>query len=339
MNVNRTSMALKLAGAAALLAVLMITAILLLSEPKAPVAASIPKIDLAEPPMQQMCNTDSKIDLAEAITLQMCKRPLASETPDNGHVFVRVPAGTYSLGEKEHRRNPRHAVKLKAFEIATTETTNAQFARFVKATGYVTDAEKNGEAPSFHEGMMDWEWTPTKGAYWRFPFGPERPGIEDKMDHPVTQISATDAEAYCRWAGVRLPMLDEWEAAARAGSDTLYPWGDEKMPKGKPMANFWQGKTHAKNTMEDGFLYTAPVGSFPPNKWGLYDVVGNVFEYCTSDPMPAWVHSKNACVGRGGSWWCSSGTCSFFNLVDIGQMNRKASFPNQGFRVARDAKK
>jgi sulfatase modifying factor 1 len=249
--------------------------------------------------------------------------------------FVRVPEGDYWVGERDHPRNPLRKVHLRAYEIGATEVTNAQFAEFIRATGYVTDAEHNGFGMTFEEGMDDWDWVPTKGATWRHPFGPAKPGIEGHEADPVTQISSTDAQAYCAWAGGRLPSVEEWEVAARSGQKRQehpekgetprYPWGDE-WQSGK--ANNWQGNHH-KNEMQDPYLYLAPVGQFPPNQWGLYDVIGNVFEYCTDSS-----ESKRA-VARGGSWWCSSGTCNYYNLIDIGRMHLHGSLPNQGFRMAR----
>ena len=225
---------------------------------------------------------------------------------------------------------------IEAYEIADAETTNEQFARFITETRYVTDAERRGDGQTFQEGMLDWEWQITRGANWRHPFGPNQDDYQTKLNHPVTQISAADAEAYCKWAGMRLPTLVEWEVAARAGSTTRYPWGDDLTSGGHSMANVWNGRTHQHNTMEDGFLYTSPVRSFPPNRWGLYDVIGNVFEYCADEGIDrnGKLQSELA-TGRGGSWWCSANTCNFFNLVDIGQMDRHGSLCNQGFRVVR----
>ncbi|MEA3211658.1 MAG: formylglycine-rating enzyme [Chthoniobacter sp.] len=265
---------------------------------------------------------------------------LAAEPPavtdgPNGHRLVAIPAGTYALGRAGCATNPPHRVELRAFRIADAETTNAQFAAFVEATGYVTDAEKRGMGKTFHEGMADWAWKETEGANWRRPAGPHEP--KAAPDHPVTQISGEDALAYCRWLGARLPTCDEWEAAARAGAATLYPWGDKFDPT---RANIWNGKTHEAETREDGFTYTAPVRSFPANAWGLHDVVGNVFEYCADLP-PAYrqpeAQAARFIAGRGGSWWCSVGTCHFFNLADIGRMDRHGSLANQGFRVALEA--
>jgi len=251
--------------------------------------------------------------------------------------FIVVPSGEYWVGETSHHRNPRRKVTLSTFEISVTEVTNAQFARFVEETGYISDSERNGFGMTFEEGMADWDWNSTPGATWRFPFGPEKPGIEDKPDHPVTQISFNDAQAYCTWAGGRLPTVEEWEIAARAGADGHWPWGNEFAPEGKHGANTWQGKDHTKNSRADGFLYTAPVASYPPNAWGLYDVIGNVFEYCVDERLRDGQGNLLA-AGRGGSWWCSEGTCNFYNLVDIGRMDPRGTLANQGFRMVREKK-
>ncbi|KAF0244284.1 MAG: hypothetical protein FD180_2658 [Planctomycetota bacterium] len=254
----------------------------------------------------------------------------------NGHEMVLVPAGTYRVGAQGHGRNPLRQVAVAAFEMATTETTNAQFARFVEATGYSTDAERDGFGMVFEEGMIDWQWRQTPGACWRRPFGDARFAAATHPDHPVTQISAADAAAYCAWAGCRLPTVEEWEIAARAGVDTRYPWGDELMPGGKPMSNIWHGKTHFNSDDLDGFVYLSPVKCFAPNGWGLFDVCGNVFEYCANGALATDAADlAHITTARGGSWWCSEGTCESYNLLDIGQMDRNGSLANQGFRVAR----
>ena len=259
--------------------------------------------------------------------------------PLEGVRFVLVHGGTYTVGSPGHPRNPRREVQLESYEIGLTEVTNAQFARFIEDTGYVTDAEKNGFGMTFQEGMEEWHWDSTPGANWRFPFGPDAPGIEGKENHPVTQVSFRDAQAFCRWAGVRLPTVEEWEVAARAGDspDSRYPWGNELAPDERYLANTWQGESHRHNTLDDGFLLTSPVGSYPPNAWGLVDVIGNVFEYCT-DPTALSPRGEPMAAGRGGSWWCSNGTCNFFNLVDVGRQHLRATLANQGFRVVREGK-
>lgn len=245
--------------------------------------------------------------------------------------FVEVEAGRYLVGREKGVGNPRRMVELKAFQIARYETTNAEFAEFAKATGYVTDAEKHKNAMVFEPGLKEFRWIQDPTANWRFPNGKTRGGIQGKMDHPVTTISYRDAVAYCKWAGVRLPTLDEWEVASRAGAKTDWFFGSTDREIGK-FANIWHGRDHLKPDLSDGYLTTSPVGKFQPNAWGLHDVYGNVFELCAGKLKgdgPLTVHA------RGGSWWCSRNSCSFFNSVDIGKVDMRASFSNQGFRVAK----
>ena len=244
--------------------------------------------------------------------------------------FIRMPAGRYTIGAKGNFLNPLRTISIKAISIATTETTNQQFDAFVRATHYVTDAERYHNANIFEPGLEEFKWIQDSTAYWRFPNGIRNGGIEQKMNHPVTSISYNDILAYCKWAGVRLPTLEEWEIAARAGSKTEYFWGSDKKQIGK-YANVWHGRDHLTADTSDGYMYTAPVGSFTPNAWGLYDVYGNVFEFC--DGQLVTDKNDKLAHARGGSWWCSKNACSFFNSVDIGTVNKYASFSNQGFRV------
>jgi formylglycine-generating enzyme len=247
--------------------------------------------------------------------------------------FVKIPAGTYVLGKKSHGLNKEHKVLLKEFSISITEITNAEFERFVIATNYRTDAEKRHNAMVFEPGLREFEWMEDSTAYWRFPNGVSRGGIENKMNHPVTCISYRDAQAYCKWAGYRLPTLDEWEAAARANTTTDFFFGANNQHIHQ-YANIWKGEDHLKADSTDEFVYTAPVKSFAPNAFGLYDMYGNVFEFCSGEPFGA--TSKPGVVhARGGSWWCSIHSCGFFNSVDIGRVASIASFSNQGFRVVR----
>ena len=256
----------------------------------------------------------------------------------NGHRMVTVPAGDYRVGSKTLFTNPPRTAHLASYLIADAETTNAQFAKFVAATGYVTDAEKRGRAQVFRYGRPEWRWVDTEGACWRRPLGPSGPDAVKKLaQHPVTCISAADAAAYCKWAGGRLPTQAEWETAARAGCTTLYPWGDTFDPK---KANSWNGNTHQKNTMLDGWEYTAPVRSFPPNAWGLHDVIGNVFEYVSDVPRGVKQRPQQPLTSaRGGSWWCSPTTCKAYNLIDNGTLALHGSLPNQGFLMAMNVKK
>jgi sulfatase modifying factor 1 len=223
-------------------------------------------------------------------------------------------------------------VQIEGFRIAICETTNRQFAAFVAATGYITDAEKRHNGLVFTPGLEEFRWMEDSTACWRYPNGISRGGIHDKMDHPVTSISYSDIVAYCKWSGARLPTLDEWEIACRAGTKTDFFFGADDSRIGR-YANIWQGKDHLLADSSDGFMYTAPVGSFAPNPWGLYDIYGNVFEFC-SGKIDAREKSTIA-HARGGSWWCSSHACHFFTSYDIGRVNIHASFSNQGFRVVK----
>lgn len=247
--------------------------------------------------------------------------------------FVTVPAGDYRVGKKGRLENPLRTVRLRSFEIAATETTNDEFAAFVRATGYKTDAEQLKNAMVFEPGLVEFRWIRDTSASWRFPNGKTRGDLTGKGKHPVTTISYRDAVAYCKWAKVRLPTLAEWEVACRAGTASDHFFGDD-LGQIRRYANIWHGQDHRKADVTDGYMTTSPVGSFLPNPWGLYDVYGNVFELCAdrlSTDKPDIRHA------RGGSWWCSRSSCSFFNSVDIGRANLRASFSNQGFRVARDA--
>jgi formylglycine-generating enzyme required for sulfatase activity len=242
---------------------------------------------------------------------------------------------------------PVHRVTLSPFFLDVHEVTNEEFARFVQATGYQTDAERKGASWVFRKGATDWELV--NGANWRHPLGPDD-SIEGRMNHPVVHVSWNDAVAYATWAGKRLPTEAEWEYAARGGRrGQIYPWGNELKPGGQVLANFWQGHWPDKNLLEDGYYYTAPVCSFPPNDFGLCDMVGNVWEwtadwyaedYYRHSPStnPQGPSSGEMRVARGGSWFCSPNYCGAYRVAFRGKSPPDASFNNVGFRCARDAK-
>jgi sulfatase modifying factor 1 len=263
------------------------------------------------------------------IHLQAQPSPIKEEADSN---FVLIHKGTYKVGKKNHFLNPLREVTINDFYIAKTETTNAQFEKFIQATSYRTDAERMHNAMVFQPGLKEFEWIEDSTAYWRFPNGTSRGDIKNKMNHPVTCISYTDIIAYCKWAGVRLPALEEWEIACRAGSDSDYFFGNNR-EKISEYANIWHGRDHLVADSSDGYMYTSPVASFAPNPWGLYDMYGNVFEFCTGKLKKS--ESNTIAHARGGSWWCSKNACNFFNSYDIGRVNIHASFSNQGFRVVK----
>jgi sulfatase modifying factor 1 len=220
--------------------------------------------------------------------------------------MVWVPGGSFRMGS-DHRypeEAPAHRVAVDGFWMDPHTVTNAEFADFAAATGYRTVAERpldpvdypgakpellkpgalvfqKAAGPVDKRNLKNW-WSYVPGANWRHPMGPGS-GIEGLDDHPVVHVAYEDAEAYAAWVGKALPTEAEWEFAARGGLDgATYCWGDEFEPDGRPMANTWQGEFPWQNLLKDGFERTSPVGSFPANGYGLFDMAGNVWEW-TSD--------------------------------------------------------
>jgi formylglycine-generating enzyme len=250
----------------------------------------------------------------------------------------------HEVGDDDER--PVHRVTLRQFYLDATEVTNAEFARFAEATGYRTDAERKGSSWVFKKGETD--WAAVDRADWRHPLGPDST-VTDRMNHPVVNVSWNDALAYAKWAAKRLPTEAEWEYAARGGRvGEVFPWGNQLKPEGKVRANFWQGTWPGDNKLEDGYYYTSPVASFQPNGFGLYDLIGNVWEwtadwysetYYRRSPSkdPPGPKSGEMRVARGGSWFCSEGYCGAYRVGFRGKSPEDASFNNVGFRCARDA--
>lgn len=244
--------------------------------------------------------------------------------------FVPIQGGTFLLGKVDHSLNPAKTVTVLPFSIGRYEVTNREFSQFTAVTGYQTLAERHQNALVFRLGLEEFEWFQDPTANWQFPNGISKGGIEDKMDHPVTCISFLDAQAYCQWAGCRLPTLDEWELASRGG---VFGRGQhfENGPQNiHAHANIWRGKDHIVQDDKEVHITTSPVGAYWANPFGLFDMYGNVFEFCANTPK----HFTEGVVAmRGGSWWCSPHACGFFNSVDIGKVRQEASFSNHGFRV------
>lgn len=243
--------------------------------------------------------------------------------------MVSVPGGRYTIGdESPDARNDAslRSVVTASFAIDRHEVTNRQFAAFLRATGYVTTAEREGGGWIYRGGDRD--WTYERGADWRHPLGPGS-SIEQAPEHPVVLVSWYDADAFARWSGKRLPNESEWEVAARAGQAAgAAPLAD---PSRDHTANVWQGRWPSHNELSDGFFYTAPVGSFAPNAIGLYDMLGNAWEW-TSDSYGG---DSTLRVARGGSWFCSSNYCAAYRPGFRGKSPADHAFNNVGFRCAR----
>ncbi|MCS7016200.1 MAG: formylglycine-generating enzyme family protein [Gemmatales bacterium] len=291
--------------------------------------------------------------------------------------MVWIPGGWFWMGTDRQDlfpdAYPPKLVYVDGFWMDKTEVTNAQFARFVEATGYVTTAERAPSREEFPDAPPDklvagsicfrppqqvaglddvrqwWQYVP--GANWRHPEGPGS-SIAGRENHPVVHVSWEDAVAYAQWAGKRLPTEAEWEFAARSGLDRKpYVWGDELKPGGRWLANIWQGRFPTVNTAEDGFPTTAPVASYPPNGFGLYDMAGNVWEWCQDwyrpdayqitprrnpqgpadsfDPLEPGVPKR---VQRGGSFLCSDQYCIRYMPAGRGKGEPRSSHQHVGFR-------
>lgn len=266
--------------------------------------------------------------------------------------------GDGAVGDGEQ---PAHPVRLSSYAIDATSVTNTDFAGFVEETEYRTEAEQFGYSAVFHlairadrDAVMGpasgapW-WLGVKGADWRHPGGPKS-DLDGLDDHPVVHVSWNDAQAYCTWAGRRLPTEAEWEYAARGGLDgARYPWGDELRTTDTAWrCNIWQGDFPRANTLDDGFLTTAPVRTFAPNAYGLWQMVGNVWEWCadwfnprayeldsrkgevTAPPGPKFGEAR---VIRGGSYLCHDSYCNRYRNAARTSNTPDSSTGNMGFRT------
>ncbi len=243
------------------------------------------------------------------------------EVTDKTEGMSFIPSGEFRMGSDVHYREeaPAHSALVRGFWIDKTAVTNRQFQKFVEATGHVTFAEippdpkdYPGALPNMlYAGSMvftpttgpvdlrnyaNW-WRFERGATWRTPYGANS-AIDGLLDHPVVHVAYVDVLAYAAWVGKELPSETEWEFAARGGLDGAeYAWGDELAPGGKHLANTWQGRFPYENLAEDGFERTSPVGSYPANPYGLYDMIGNVWEWTTDWFGPRAGTASSPCCG------------------------------------------
>lgn len=282
--------------------------------------------------------------------------------------MVLIGPGAYRIGADDSEvhvadgEGPVRSVDMDAFWIDRYAVTNRQFAAFVAATGHVTEAESEGWSFVF-EGVATatgkkrrlrgsvpqtpW-WLPVRGAQWRHPEGPGS-HISSRQDHPVVHVSWHDAVAYANWVGKRLPTEAEWEIAARGRMENFrYPWGNELLPDGEHQCNIWQGRFPEENTKEDGYVTTAPVTAFPPNGYGLYNMVGKTWEWCADFWSPDWHQAENALtrhnpagppegtdrVIRGGSHMCHHSYCNRYRNSARTHTTPDSSLGHIGFRCA-----
>ncbi|WUW19206.1 formylglycine-generating enzyme family protein [Streptomyces sp. NBC_01465] len=274
--------------------------------------------------------------------------------------MVRLPGGPFLMGTDADDgypadgEGPVREVELDPFWIDTTTVTNAAFAAFTAATGWVTLAERFGTSFVF-EGLLPdrlrtapavpgtpW-WRDVPGADWRHPEGPGT-GIDDRMNHPVVHVTWRDARAYAKWAGKRLPTEAQWEYAARGGLvQARYPWGDEREPAGVHRMNVWQGDFPTRKAAADGHLGTAPADAYEPNGHGLFNTCGNVWEWCADWFHPTWHRTgpRTNPTGprrtgrksmRGGSYLCHDSYCFRYRVAARSSNTPDSSAGNIGFR-------
>lgn len=293
------------------------------------------------------------------------KQPRAAPPAPRGKHQIeqaKVPGGSFTMGDHYADGNPGdgeipvHPVVIEAFEMDATCVTNDAFAAFVQDTGYVTEAQLFGYSAVFYLAVRapatdllgspagtPW-WVGVRGADWAHPAG-RKSDLEGLGDHPVVHVTWNDATAYCAWAGRRLPTEAQWEIAARGGlSGMRYPWGNNLKTDAKWSCNIWQGDFPSENTEEDGFMTTAPVRSYEPNGYGLWQMVGNVWEWCADRYNPRYysqsptnnpegpAHGSTRSM-RGGSYLCHDSYCNRYRVAARSSNTPDSSMGNAGFRT------
>ena len=263
--------------------------------------------------------------------------PCALDLADLGG-FVDIPGGGFIKGADPQypEEGPPKKIFVSPFRLQAHEVTNSQFAEFVTATGYLTEAERNGGSAQFMksatpENLLSW-WKLDPGATWRTPQGPGST-VEGLALHPVIHVTLNDARAYAQWAGGRIPTEVEWEYAASLGLfDPDDPYSGVRAPDGAPRANIWTGLFPMIDSGQDGFAGTAPVGCFPSGRTGAYDMIGNIWEWTATPFSP----SVPRLTIKGGSYLCSENYCQRYRAAAREDMEPDFSTAHIGFRIIRD---
>ncbi|MGY5355306.1 formylglycine-generating enzyme family protein [Wenyingzhuangia sp. IMCC45467] len=262
------------------------------------------------------------------------------KTKNDTSDMVYFKGGNITIGANNRTpiEAPSFDKEIAPFYLDTYLVTVADFRAFVKATNYVTEAENYGDSGVYD--FKEFKWNLLPGTTWEYPLGPN--GEKAIDNHPVTQVSWNDATAYASWAGKRLPTEYEWEYAAKNGENIKYPWGNTTTVNGKYMTNVWNGKTIQDQKVLDGYFYTSPVGSFPKSKSGLYDMVGNVWQWTTTTFTPysneiPYNKSEQTKVTRGGSFMYDEALELSYTTTFRGQNTVDSSIFNMGFRCAKSA--
>ena len=275
--------------------------------------------------------------------------PISLESAEG---MIRLPSGSFAMGSpyaSDTQNNnvdthPQHRVRLQAFWLDTTPVSNRQFEQFVEQTAYETEAERRGSSLIFDRNLS--EWREVVGVNWRHPDDPDS-SLVGKENHPVVHITWQDASTYAAWAGKRLPTEAEFEYAARGGlSDCMYPWGRELVLDEQPLANGWQGHFPQQDSGQDGYRGTSPAKQFPPNRFGLYDIAGNAWNWCSDwydaeyygaslVDNPLGPTSGTERVRRGGSWLSASNYGGGLRVASRDHAPPGESTNHTGFRCAR----
>ncbi|MEM7334276.1 MAG: formylglycine-generating enzyme family protein [Chloroflexota bacterium] len=309
--------------------------------------------------MSKSCCAPSRDNQSSNPLIHQSTNPPIHQSPDRQNM-IQLQGGEFLMGSQDKSfpsdgEGPVRRIKVNPFWIDAYTVTNAEFAKFIAATGYQTEAEKFGWSYVFYLFLPEdhpptravqsapW-WRQVFGATWQHPEGPHS-NLDKRDEHPVVHVSWNDANAYANWVGKRLPTEAEWEFAARGGlSQARYPWGDTLTPKGKHMCNIWQGKFPEKNSQSDGFIGTAPAKSFKPNKFGLYNVSGNVWEWCSDwfNPTyhvqgpkdnPTGPPMGEGKVMKGGSYLCHRSYCNRYRMGARTSNTPDSSTGHMGFRL------